>query len=101
VRRPHFDRHPSGTLEAGKLRARVNSVKSGVDPTDADPLIVAPRRSLSCYGRLRAKISSGILFLLSLAHTGFFFLVKRNFGRDENKISNKVHFFLVDFESDF
>jgi hypothetical protein len=30
VRRPHFDRHSSGTLEAGKLRARVNSVKSGV-----------------------------------------------------------------------
>ena len=23
------------------------------------------------------------------------------FGRDENKISNKVHFFLVVFESDF
>jgi hypothetical protein len=29
------------------------------------------------------------------------FLVKKIFGRDENKISNKVHFFLVDFESDF
>jgi hypothetical protein len=25
-----FDRHLSSTLEAGKLRARVNSVKSGV-----------------------------------------------------------------------
>jgi len=31
----------------------------------------------------------------------FLFLVKKIFGRDENKISNKVHFFLVDFESDF
>jgi len=30
VRRPHFDRHLSATLEAGKLRARVNSVKSRV-----------------------------------------------------------------------
>ena len=30
VRSPHFfDRHPSGTLEAGKLRARANPVKSG------------------------------------------------------------------------
>ena len=32
VRRPHFDRHPDGTLEAGKLRARGNSVKSRVAP---------------------------------------------------------------------
>ena len=95
MHRPHFfDRHPSGTLEAGKLRAPVNSVKSGVDPTDADPLIASPRRSLSCYGRLRAKISSGILFLLSLGHARFFFLVKKIFGRDENKISNKFIFFL-------
>jgi hypothetical protein len=30
VRRPHFDRHPNGTLEAGKLRAWGNSVKSGM-----------------------------------------------------------------------
>ncbi|PYK54126.1 MAG: hypothetical protein DME48_09175 [Verrucomicrobia bacterium] len=30
VRRPHFDCHPHGTLEAGKLRAQGNSVKSGV-----------------------------------------------------------------------
>jgi len=29
------------------------------------------------------------------------FLVKKIFGRGENKISNKTHFFLVDFESDF
>src|SRR6266576_3333242 len=32
VRRPHFDRHLSATLEAGKLRAPVNSVKSRVAP---------------------------------------------------------------------
>jgi hypothetical protein len=29
------------------------------------------------------------------------FLVKKIFGRDENKISNKVHFFLVGFKSGF
>jgi hypothetical protein len=63
--------------------------------------IASPRPSLSCYGRGRAKISSGILFLFSLGHARFFFLVKRIFGSDENKISNKAHFFLVDFESDF
>jgi hypothetical protein len=56
---------------------------------------------LIAYGRACAKISSGTLFLFSLAHARFFFLVKKIFGRDENKISNKVHFFLVDFESDF
>jgi hypothetical protein len=96
-----FGRHPSGTLEAGKLRARVNSVKSGVAHGDADRLIAWRRRLLCCHGRARATISRGILFLPSLGHARFFFLVKRNFGRDENKISNKVHFFLVDFESDF
>jgi len=32
VRRPHFDCHPHGTLEAGKLRAQGNSVKSRVAP---------------------------------------------------------------------
>jgi len=56
---------------------------------------------LSCSGRARATIRSGILFLFSLGHARFFFLVKKIFGRDENKISNKAHFFLVDFESDF
>jgi hypothetical protein len=96
-----FGRHPSGTLEAGKLRAPVNSVKSGVAHGDADRLIAWRRRLLCCHGRARATISSGILFLLSLGHARFLFLVKRIFGRDENKISNKVHFFLVDFESDF
>jgi hypothetical protein len=95
-----FDRHPSGTLEAGKLRAPVNSVKSGVAHGDADRLI-AWRRRLLCRHRRAPRQSSGILFLLSLGHARFFFLVKRIFGRYENKISNKVHFFLVDFESDF
>jgi hypothetical protein len=95
VHRPHFfDRHPSGTLEAEKLRARVNSVKSGVAHGDANPLIPSRRRLLCCHGRARATISSGILFLLSLGHARFFFLVKKIFGRDENKISNKFIFFL-------
>jgi hypothetical protein len=65
--------HPSGTLEAGKLRARVNAVKS------------VAKSATKFFSRTRA----------------FLFLVKKIFGRDENKISNKVHFFLVDFESDF
>jgi len=40
------------------------------------------------------------LFVLSRTRA-LLFLVKKIFGRDENKISNKAHFFLVDFESDF
>jgi hypothetical protein len=41
-------------------------------------------------------------FLFAFSRTrALLFLVKKIFGRDENKISNKVHFFLVDFESDF
>jgi hypothetical protein len=63
-------------------------------------LIASPQRSLSCYGRVRVEISSGIFFVCSRTRA-FLFLVKKIFGRDENKISNKIHFFLVDFESDF
>jgi hypothetical protein len=94
VHRPHFfDRHSSATLEAEKLRARVNSVKSGVaqwQRGSIDRLRTSSRQnqqqdSLFVFSRTRALL----------------FLVKKIFGRDENKISNKVHFFLVDFESDF
>jgi hypothetical protein len=63
-------------------------------------LIALPQRSLCCRGRVRAEISSGILFLF-LSNTLASFSSQENFGRDENKISNKVHFFLVDFEGDF
>jgi hypothetical protein len=61
---------------------------------NADRLIASAWRLLSRYGRARAKISSGTLFLFSLGHARFFFLVKKIFGRDENKISNKFIFFL-------
>jgi len=46
------------------------------------------------------KSAVGFSFVFSRTRA-FLFLVKKIFGRDENKISNKVHFFLVDFESDF
>ena len=46
-------------------------------------LIASPQRSLSCRGRVRAEISSGILFLFSLGHASFLFLVKKIFVRDE------------------
>jgi len=88
-------------LEARKLRARVDSVKSEWHHGDADRLIAPPRRLLSCYGRARAKNQQrDVLFVFSRTRA-LLFLVKKIFGRDENKISNKVHFFLVDFESDF
>jgi hypothetical protein len=102
VRRPHFfDRHPSGTLEAGKLRARVNSVKSGVAHGDAnriDRFAAATALLLGTNPRQNQQRDS--LFVFSRTRA-LLFLVKKIFGRDENKISNKVHFFLVDFESDF
>jgi len=82
------------------LRARVNAVKSGIAPRDANRLIASPRRSLSCYGRVRAKIIQRDFFAFSRTRA-LLFLVKKFFGRDENKVSNKVHFFLVDFKSDF
>jgi hypothetical protein len=50
-----FDRHPSGTLEAGKLRARIRSVKSRV----------SPQRLPSYHGQIRSEISSRVLFLFS------------------------------------
>ena len=102
VRRPHFDRHPSGTLEAGKLRAPVNSVKSRVAPWRCESAdCSAAARGPPVTNNFPGEISSRDPFLFFLGHARFFFLVKKIFGRDENKISNKVHFFLVDFESDF
>jgi hypothetical protein len=68
---------------------------------DAHQLIASPRQSLSCYGRVRAKISGAILFFVFPRTRALLFLVKKIFGDDENKVSNKVHFFLVDFESYF
>jgi hypothetical protein len=102
VRRPHFfDRHPSGTLEAGKLRARVNSVKSGVAQwrcESIDHFTTAIALLLGTNPRQNQRRDS--LFVFSRTRA-LLFLVKKIFGRDENKILNKVHFFLVDFESDF
>jgi hypothetical protein len=46
------------------------------------------------------KSAAGFFFVFSRTRA-FLFLVKKIFGRHENKISNKVHFFLVDFETDF
>jgi hypothetical protein len=102
VRRPHFfDRHPRGTLEAGKLRARVNSVKSGVAQRrceSIDHFTTATALRLGTSPRQNQRRDS--LFVFSRTRA-LLFLVKKIFGRDENKILNKVHFFLVDFESDF
>ena len=102
VRRTHFfDRHPSDTREAGKLRARVNSVKSGVAHGDANRIdrfaAAIPLLSRTSSRRNQQRDS---FFVFSRTRS-LLFLVKKIFGRDENKISNKVHFFLVDFESDF
>jgi hypothetical protein len=96
-----FDRHLSGTLEAGKLLARANSVKSGMAQWQRESIDRFPAAIALLLRRARAKISSGTLFLFSLRHARFFFQSRKFLARDENKISNKVHFFLVDFESDF
>jgi hypothetical protein len=94
VHRPHFfDRPSSGTLEAEKLRARVNSVKSGVAQWQRGSI---DRLRTS----LRQNQQRDSLFVFSRTRA-LLFLVKKIFGRHQNKISNKVHFFLVDFENDF
>jgi hypothetical protein len=96
-----FDRHLSGTVEAGKLLARGNSVKSGMAQWQCEAIDRFPAAIALLLRQARAKIGSGFSFLFSLGDARFFFLVKKILGRDENKISNKAHFFLVDFESDF
>jgi hypothetical protein len=81
-------------LEARKLRARVNSVKSEWHHGDADRLIASPRPLLSSYGRARTKNQQrDVLFVFSRTRA-LLFPVKEIFGRDENKISNKFIFFL-------
>jgi hypothetical protein len=102
VHRPHFfDRHPSDTLEAEKLRARVNSVKSGVAQWQRGSIDRVPRRLLSCLRTSPRQNQRRDSFFVFSRTRLLLFLVKKIFGRHENKISNKVHFFLVDFESDF
>jgi hypothetical protein len=95
VHRPHFlDRHSSGTLEPEKLRARVNSVKSGVAQWQRGSIdrfraaIALPLRTSSRQNQQRDS-----LFVFSRTRA-LLFLVKKIFGRDENKISNKFIFFL-------
>jgi hypothetical protein len=61
-----FDRHPGSTLEAGKLRARVNSVKSGSRYCDAnrsflpisDPAPVADKSAAKPAARFSFCFSS-------------------------------------------
>ena len=92
-----FDRHLSGTLEAGKLRARVNSVKSGV---------AAPRRceSIERFATTTASVTnkSAVEFFFVFPRTRvFLFSSQEDFcSLMKNKILFFI-FFLVDFESDF
>ena len=68
---------------------------------DANRLITSPQRLPLLLGtNPRQNQQRDSLFVFSRTRA-LLFLVKKIFGRDENKISNKVHFFLVDFESDF
>jgi hypothetical protein len=74
VRRPHF---LIGIPVA--LWRRENcvhgSIRSNLEWHMATQIgsIASPQRSLPCHGRVRAEISSGILFLFSLGHARFFF----------------------------
>jgi len=67
---------------------------------NADRLIASRGDCFPVTDEPAPKSAAGFSFV-SLGHARFFFLVKKIFGCHENKISNKVHFFLVDFESDF
>ena len=82
------------------MRAPVNSVKSGMASWrrgSIDRFLAACSlvTTSACQNQQR-----DVLFVFSRTRA-LLFLVKKIFGRDENKISNKAHFFLVDFESDF
>jgi hypothetical protein len=68
-----FDRHLSGTLEAGKLLAWVNSVKSGMAQWQCESIERFPAPIALLLRTSRAKISGWILFLFSLGHGRFFF----------------------------
>lgn len=57
-------------------------------------LIASPRRSLSCYERVRTKISSGILLLFSLGHARFFFQSRKFLAAMKIKFQIKFIFFL-------
>ena len=96
-----FNRHLSGTLEAGKLLARANSVKSGMAQWQRKSERSLRRGDRSPVKDKSAPKSAAGFFFVFFRTRVFLFLVKKIFVRDENKISNKVHFFLVVFESDF
>jgi hypothetical protein len=80
LRRPHFDRHPSGTLEAGKLRAPVNSVKSRV-VTQRCKLINGG--SPSVPEKLTAKSAARDSSFIFPRTGAFIFLVKKIFVHEE------------------
>ena len=83
------------------MRARGNSVKSGLARGDANRIDrFAAAIALLSRASPRQNQQRSSFFVFSRTRA-FLFLVKKIFGRDKNKISNKVHFFLVDFESDF
>jgi hypothetical protein len=86
----------------GKLPIQIDQVNSGIAST--------PMRTIEfvhggdgCFAatNLTAESTEAIISSLSLGDARLCFLVKKIFGRDENKISNKVHFFLVGFKSGF
>ena len=89
-----FDRRPSDTLEAGKLRARVSSVKSGVVPRR--------RESIDSFATAFANRSR-----TNQQRYSFFVFpsdTRVSFSSQENflfAMKNKIYFFLVDFGSDF
>jgi hypothetical protein len=82
VRCPHFfDRHPGGTLEAGKLRARINSVKSGAGAWRCR-WIDNPGSAVALFDRGTCSGPNNTFFLFP-GDASSFFRVKKIFVRDE------------------
>lgn len=81
-----------------KLRMQAIPVNSGVPQKDAAIPSSSPRRLLIEAAKRRGEILPEQLFLVLSRTRAFRFSSQENFF---SAIKNKIHFFLVDFETGF
>jgi hypothetical protein len=88
---------PRGALGAVKIAHTGHSGQLGSAPKDVTIPSSSPRRLLVGTAKRRGEICPSNYFRVFLGHARFGFLVKKIFSA----IKNKIHFFLVDFETGF